>query len=157
MTLAEQTKFPSNLLDERYLCVEWAQASGLIDKLAADYPLIRVNRMTVRQYLDRAIGYLIQEGVTLREIWSLAELVDPDAFQKITSSALAHSPASAQCMAFVLLTIAREWLSVDRDHIAKLEAAANRLPGIATDRRRNPGSRHLANARLCRRQAVSVA
>jgi hypothetical protein len=144
MTPADPTNFSSNLISERYLCVEWAYTSGLITKLSATHPLIRIDRMTVRQYLDRAIGYLVQEGVALRSIWGLADLVEPEAFKKIIDAALSQSPAAAQCMALVLLTTAREWLNVDLDHLAQLETASNHLPGIATDRRRAMAAHRLA-------------
>jgi hypothetical protein len=136
MTSVEPTNYSSNLISERYLCVEWACSSGLITELSKAHPLLRINRMTVRQYLDRAIGYLVQEGVSLRDIWGLADLVVPAAFQKITEAALAQSPASAHCMALVLTTTAREWLAADFNHLEQLEVLAKRLPSVGLDRRR---------------------
>jgi hypothetical protein len=143
MTPDEQPDFPSNLLSERYLCVEWACETGRIKKLAETHPLARINRMSVRQYLDRAIGYLVQAGTPLREIWGLADLVAPDAFKKILDAALASSPASAQCMSLVLVTTAREWVGLSADELEGLEEIARRLPAVAEKRRIDCASRQL--------------
>jgi len=127
MTEKDPDHYPSNLISERYLFVEWASASGLMRRLATAHPLVRINSMTVRQYLDRAIGYLVQEGTPLREIWSLSDLVTIEAFKIITNAALRSSQASAHCMALILVNTAREWVGVDDEHMKLLNDMARCL------------------------------
>lgn len=128
MTYDKTYHVPSNLLDDQHLCVEWASESGLLSRLAAAHPLVRINRMTVRQYLNRALGYLVQSGVPLRDVWELSDLVTPEAFKKITTAALAGSPGAAKCIAIILIAIGRDWIGLDAEVLVKLRDIADELP-----------------------------
>ena len=141
----------SNLIADRAFFIEWAEMIGLLRKLATANPVLRINQDTARQHLDRAIGYLLQDGVALRDIWGLEDLVTPEAFSKITRNALAHSRLEAQCVAFVLLVTAREWIGVDAVHLQKLETIASQLPAIAHPRCFNV--HHTRTGRLYPRRA----
>ncbi len=147
MMPSDNLRLLSNILADRALCVEWAHATGLLTRLTIDHPLTRINEMTMRQYLDRAIGFLVQEGVPIREIWALEDLVTPTAFLKITRSALAQSPAAARCMALVLLTTAQQWIGIDADHARRLEEITDGLPRSSFPRRLGTQRRLLNAAR----------
>lgn len=146
MTYTETSQVPSNLLYDQHLCVEWASDTGLLSRLAASHPLVRINRMTVRQYLNRALGYLVQSGVPLRDVWELSDLVTPEAFEKITAAALAGSPGAARCIAIILITIGREWVGLDAAVLARLGAIADELPLAVNRSKRHRLPKHSLTA-----------
>jgi len=129
-----QPKPCSNIIAETALFIEWAEETGLLNMISAATPLTRINGMTARQSVHRAIGYLAQGGVSLRNLWGLEDLIQPDAFTTITQNALLKSRPEAQCMAFVLLLVAREWIELDDLHMKKLEGIAAKLPPTAFSR-----------------------
>ncbi len=159
MTTNNSPQYPMNLLSDCDLCVEWADEHGIIDKLAIKHPLVPINRMTVRQYLYRAVGYYVQQNAKLSEIWSLDDLVMTDAFRLITGAALAQSPAAARCMGLVLLAVAQEWVKVDEAHLAGLTMIVEQLPSPTFGHRRihvTASSAHRMTSKSDRRSSTSI-
>ncbi|MBB4146001.1 hypothetical protein [Rhizobium rhizoryzae] len=132
----DSLQYPMNLLSDCDLCVEWADGNGIIEQLAKQHPLVRINRMTLRQYLYRAVSYRVQQVGKLSQIWSMDDLVTIDAVDQITRAALAQSPASARCMGLVLLSVAKEWVKVDETHLAALSLIVEQLPSPSFGHRR---------------------
>lgn len=144
MTKNDTQLYPMNLLSDCDLCGEWADEHGIIDRLAVDHPLVPINRMMMRGYLYRAVGYRVQQNTKLSDIWSLDDLLSLSAFNDILIAARAHSATSARCLALVLLTVARDWVKVDASHLAALNTIVNQLPSPGFDHRRL----HVAASRL---------
>lgn len=130
----DEAKLTSNIMSDCALFIEWTESNGLLNMISAANPLARINGMTATQSVHRAIGYLVQGGTALRDVWSLEDLIKPAAFKIITQNALARSRPEAQCMAFVLLIIAKEWIAVEAAHLESLEDIAKNLPTTAFSR-----------------------
>jgi integrase len=115
---------------DQYL--KWCSISDPFDPKARLRPLASQTLQLRRDQIHAGITALVESGINLATVTSLAALVTPDALKRILRRRLEASQGRINtfnhAMAKALVQIAREWVKVDAASLSELNRLANKMP-----------------------------
>lgn len=123
---------PDSFFEDWNNFAAWASGN---DRFADDGRQKPLKQSTIDNYFGRmhlAISLLSETGVEPSSIHSLADLTTVDAFKTIMRRLIQKSDGKATYEAFflagLLVRLAREWVKVDEETLARLRELASRIP-----------------------------
>ncbi|MER8601015.1 tyrosine-type recombinase/integrase [Mesorhizobium sp. M1339] len=123
---------PQGFMDDWHDFACWANGNDVFADKRRPHPLKQstLDIMFCRVHL--AASLLVATGVDVASIWSLSDLVAIDTFKKILRQLHAKTKGQPNYDAFFtatsLIQIAREWVKIAPDHLAKMKELIKVLP-----------------------------
>jgi integrase len=117
-------------------------------------PLAKSTLQAQSEHLRLSASVLVESGVSLDEINSLADLVQPERFKAILrhyhKQANGQPNAFAICIAQTLIQVARHYVGVTPEQLAQLKEIASKLPAVPLEptAKNNALSRQMESERL---------
>ena len=156
-TLLNAKAYPTlALADDIYYFTNWSSATGLYERLGNEQPLLAINSAVVTRLSHKAVALAAAADLNTSLFWSYEDMLQPDVFRTILCDAQQHLvPFELAQLELVLLTIARVWVGLGDEELAKLKAMA---PEIPKPQRIHMRPQHLRNqVRHKRRGTLAVA
>ncbi len=126
--------FPQSFLDDWNNYAKWAHGEDVFADDARPQPLKQTTLDTMFRRIHLAISSLVETGLDPSEIRSLADLVTIDRFRRLARyrcEVTGYRPNYDNTFLFLsLLQIAREWVKVDPEILAKLKELNRKLPRV---------------------------
>lgn len=124
--------FPASFLEDWNGFARWAHGEDVFADDARPKPLKLTTLDMIFRYVHSAATALVETGVAVSEIRSLADLVTRDAFKAILRHRFEKAGGKATSfntyMAVNLIQIAKDWVKVDEDALAELKRLKAKLP-----------------------------
>jgi integrase len=136
-TRVDFSALPASFAEDLEAYLAWAVGQDLFDPNARTSPLAQKTVQLRRQQIQSAVTALVQSGTPAGSLLSLGDLVILDAVRSILRRRYEHVGRIANAyndgIGKTLVSIAREWVKVDRQVLVDIKQICAKLPAVRPD------------------------
>jgi integrase len=136
-TRVDLSALPASFVEDLEAYLAWALGQDLFDPNARTSPLAPKTVQLRRQQIQSAVTALVQSGTPAGSLLSLGDLVTLDAVRSILRRRYEHVGRIANAyndgIGKTLVSIAREWVKVDRQGLVDIKQICAKLPAVRPD------------------------